>query len=201
MAGREGQASTAPSSVLRQLETGGELVEFVVALPHGAPLPASKATRLQARQDVLHSLDVRAYSGASFDQLLVESYKKIASVWVYSDSDSNSVGQGFLLQEGVTLRLDDWVTAGNYTYCLTVAAPAQAAAGAQHLGQSTFRRGITQLKAAVEASNNQLREDVARSNKQHKEDMASIQNELADVRRQMEDGTCIGLQGCTVRQQ
>ncbi|KAJ9524427.1 hypothetical protein QJQ45_019390, partial [Haematococcus lacustris] len=94
---------------------------------------------------------------------------------------AGGVGQGFLLQEGVTLRLDDWVTAGNYTYCLPVAAPAQAAAGAQHLGQSTFRRGITKLKAAVEASNNQLREDVAR-----------IQNELADVRRQMEDGTCIG---------
>ncbi|KAJ9524374.1 hypothetical protein QJQ45_008571 [Haematococcus lacustris] len=81
---------------------------------------------------------------------------------------AGGVGQGFLLKEGVTLRLDDWVTAGNYTYCLT---------GAQHLGQSTFRRGITQLETAVEAFNKQLREDVAR-----------IQNELADVRRQMEDG-------------
>ncbi|KAL6750595.1 hypothetical protein V8C86DRAFT_2803749, partial [Haematococcus lacustris] len=59
----------------------------------------------------------------------------------------------------------------------SVAAPAEAAAGAQHLGQSTFRRGITQLEAEVEAYNKQLREDMAR-----------IQNELADIRRQMEDG-------------
>lgn len=59
----------------------------------------------------------------------------------------------------------------------SVAAPAQAAAGAQHLGQSTFRRGITQLEATIEASSTQQSEAIAR-----------IQNELADVRRQMKDG-------------
>ncbi|KAJ9511972.1 hypothetical protein QJQ45_004422 [Haematococcus lacustris] len=49
--------------------------------------------------------------------------------------------------------------------------------GAQHLGQSTFRRGITQLEATIEASSTQQSEAIAR-----------IQNELADVRRQMKDG-------------
>ncbi|KAJ9520309.1 hypothetical protein QJQ45_030226, partial [Haematococcus lacustris] len=180
----------------------------------------------------------------------VESYKKIASVWVYSDSSgatvsleaginpvadcirlsclaavmdsvgkmagkilvsvldaSNKVitseplsyseqpkpreaitqeivdggyGLGTLHKEdGDVVMRGDLVTAGNYTYRMT---------GAQHLGQSTFRRGITQvevaveasnkqLEAVVEASNNQLREDMARSNRQHREDMARIQNE------------------------
>ncbi|KAJ9511958.1 hypothetical protein QJQ45_004446 [Haematococcus lacustris] len=59
-----------------------------------------------------------------------------------------------------------------------VAAPAHAAAG----GLDVW------AEAVVEASTKQLREDMARSTKQLKEDIARIQNELADVRRQMEDG-------------
>ncbi|KAJ9524424.1 hypothetical protein QJQ45_019396 [Haematococcus lacustris] len=134
------------------LSLSRELVEFVVALPHGAPLPASKATRLQARQDVLHSLDVRARAVHHLTNFWMAEMIRVTVVNEDGESiraqpvvlnpdppiscqavitllQAGGVGQGFLLQEGVTLRLDDWVTAGNYTYCLTVAAPARAAAG------------------------------------------------------------------------
>ncbi|KAJ9512248.1 hypothetical protein QJQ45_012806 [Haematococcus lacustris] len=82
---------------------------------------------------------------------------------------AKAFGVGYLVNgQGDTVTPDDPVAAGPYTYTVT---------GAQHLGQSTFRRGITQLEAEVEAYNKQVREDMAR-----------IQNELADIRRQMEDG-------------
>ncbi|KAJ9512650.1 hypothetical protein QJQ45_018842 [Haematococcus lacustris] len=79
-------------------------------------------------------------------------------------------GVGCLVNgQGDTVTPDDPVAAGPYTYTVTGGLDVWA-------------------EAVVEASTKQLREDMARSTKQLKEDMARIQNELADVRRQMEDG-------------
>ncbi|KAL6758354.1 hypothetical protein V8C86DRAFT_2597688 [Haematococcus lacustris] len=101
---------------------------------------------------------------------------------------AGGVGQGFLLQEGVTLRLDDWVTAGNYTYCLTAGAttqaPAHVAAGRLGVGEATLTRNLASQTEEIQVV---LHEAEVRSTAHFEEMKQEMKQEMKlEMKREME---------------